>query len=209
MLDELPLWRHLREQQGFSQATICPLQKSKVSSERYPPDKVQRDLAPNMAALRKEGLATRNLKRLCEAQPAFCTTTHHTFISSLAVSRDLAEDLDSSSLPPLDPPLTRLGAALIAYPGSGAYQLTRNSSCITTAQRLLHEELGVSSAEFAAAVFKHCAILFGDPARAKQMAKHLQHVYGRVATGEAILVMRGSLLSDGRPFLSMYHPACS
>ena len=199
-VDELPLWRHLQEQEGFSQATFRRLQQGKVSGKQYSADKVQRNLAPNMAALQREGLTTPNLEHLYMRRPLLYSTTHDTFMSSLAVVRDLAEHLDSSSLPPLDPPLTRLGAALIAYPGSGAYLLMLTSSTIAAAQRLLHDELGVSSAEFAAEVFKNTAILFRDTARARRMAKHLQHVYGRVETGEAVvvLVMRGLLLSHWR-----------
>ena len=184
-MDELPLWRHLREQQGFSQPTIRYLQ-TKVSGKQCSIDKVQRDLAPNMAALRREGLTTADRQWLCEAHPKLLTTKRMTFMSSLAVVRDLAEHLDSSSLPSPDPPLTRLGAALIAYPGSGAYQLMRNSSYITAAQQALHEELGVSDAEFAAAVFKHSVICFRDTACAKCMVQHLLHKYkGDVKTGEA------------------------
>ena len=101
-VDELPLWRHLREQQGFSQATIRYLH-TKVSGKQCSIDKVQRDLAPNMAALRREGLTTADRQWLCEAHPKLLTTKRMTFMSSLAVVRDLAEHLDSSSLPSPEP----------------------------------------------------------------------------------------------------------
>jgi hypothetical protein len=186
--DELPLWHHLRDQEGFSQDTIYDMQNKKYIVKKYLADKVQRDLAPSIAALRKEGLTTDTLELMYEAQPALLTTTHGTLMSSLAVLRDLADQLGSKQLRPYDPPFTRLGAALRDYPGSGTYLLTRTSSYITSTQQLLQDELDVSSAEFAAALFKNRSILVRDTASAQRMAKHLLQVYnGDKKQGEAAL----------------------
>jgi hypothetical protein len=190
--DELPLWRHLREQEGFSNDKISKLQdKGKGLGARMTAGKVQHNLAPNIAALRKEGLTTADLEELFSAYPSLLYTTHDTFMGSLAVLRGLVDQLDINKLRPYDPPLTRLGVVLNQFRTSAAYLLSRGGSYITATQHFLQDELDMSTAEFAAAVFQNSGILIKDTAGAKCMVKHLLDVYnGDLETGEAALGCR-------------------
>ncbi len=95
--DELPLWRFLR-QQGFSADSISCLQAAMSSGrassmkmgQRLTERKLQLDVAPNIAALRAEGLNTASIERLFQKFPSLLTTAHVTFASALAALRCLA-----------------------------------------------------------------------------------------------------------------------
>ena len=82
-LDQLPLWRFLREQ-GFTQQAIRQMQRG-VRGTRYSEQKVHADLALNFAALRQEGLDTAAIQQLYQKRSKMLHTTQATFTNSLAV----------------------------------------------------------------------------------------------------------------------------
>ena len=152
---ELPLWRFLR-QQGFSTDGLTRIQAATVVSggrryasvtgTRISAEKVQRDLAPNIAALRAEGLDTASIERLFKQKPGLLKATHGTFSGSLTVLRQLA------ALLPDDPravqaPLgaTQLGVALWLYPSAATHMLFRaNLGSLIDGNLQLLQRLGVS-----------------------------------------------------------------
>lgn len=72
---ELPLWRFL-QQQGFSADGVSRMRskpssgaggrRASISGSRMSEERVQRDVAPNIAALRAEGLDTATIERIFE-----------------------------------------------------------------------------------------------------------------------------------------------
>ena len=120
---ELPLWSYLR-QQGFSAESIERMQRKAlvdkrtgrqyvyVTGERTSEQKLRRDLAPNIAALRAEGLDTPAIEQLFEQCPKLLTITHATFSRALAALRQLAALLPDDPRAVQAPPgATQLGVA--------------------------------------------------------------------------------------------------
>ena len=185
---ELPLWRFLR-QQGFSAESIEYMQcKTAVrmnrGGRRYPSVsgrqmnecKVQRDLAPNIAALRAEGLDTATIERLLGQFPGLLTTTHATFSSALAALRQLVALMPDDPRAVQAPPgATRLGVALCLYPTAGAHLLSRaNLGSLIDGNLRLRRQLGVSNAATAVALFQNHSALVSKLERSEAMVAHLQ-----------------------------------
>ena len=162
------MWRFLREQ-GFTEQAIRRLQRH-IKGTQYSEQKVQENLALNVAALRQEGLDTGTIEQLYQQQGGVLLhTTQATFSSSLAVLRQLAELLPNDNRRLLAPvTATRLGAALYLYPTSSAKLLSGRSSRITSTEKLLHELLGIGPAEVASALFKYVRLLIAKPDRARR-----------------------------------------
>ncbi|PRW33796.1 [cytidine(C)-cytidine(C)-adenosine (A)]-adding enzyme [Chlorella sorokiniana] len=189
--DKLPLWRFLR-QQGFSEDSMSRLQAAASSRKakgwgqlgnRTTEQKLQRDLAPNIAALRADGLDTPSIERLFLRRLKLLTTTHATFSSALAAMRRLA------ALLPDDPravqaPLgaTQLGVALWLYPTASARMLARaNLASLIEGSLRLRRQLGIGDATAAAGLFKGLSALVINVGRAEVMVAHLQRLQ---ASGE-------------------------
>ena len=185
--EELPLWRFLR-QQGFSADGISRLQAATfiwggrryatVAGKRITEDKLQQNLAPNIAALRVEGLDTATVEQLFQAFPKLLTTAHATFSSSLAALRQLAALLREDPRAVQAPPgATQLGVALWLYPTASAYLLTRaNLASLIGGNLQLRRQLGISDAETAAALFRRHGCLVSNFERAEALVAHLQHL---------------------------------
>ncbi|KAI7843432.1 hypothetical protein COHA_002910 [Chlorella ohadii] len=183
--DELPLWRFLR-QQGFSAGSLSRIQAAtdvskgrryaSVSGRRINEAKVQRDLAPNIAALRAEGLDTASIEKLFRQLPRLLTATQETFSSSLAALQQLAALLpDDPRAVQAPPEATQLGVALWLYPTAAAGLLARtNVGSLINGNLQLRRRLGISDAETAVALFKRKAALVADFERAEAMVAHLQ-----------------------------------
>ena len=184
---ELPLWRFLR-QQGFSADGISRMQAASftrggrrysiVTGTRTTEQKLQRDLAANIAALRAEGLDTATIEQLFGQYPKLLTTTHATFSSSLAALRHVAALLPNEPRAMQAPSgATQLGATLWLYPTAAAYLLTRtNLASLIDGNLRLRRQLGISDAATAAALFRNKTALVSKFERAEAMAAHLQRL---------------------------------
>ena len=185
--DELPLWRLLRKQ-GFSADSISRMQAATwtsrgrrcavVSGRQMSEDKVQRDLAANIAALRAEGLDTASIERLFEQKPILLTATHGTFASALTALRQLVALLPDDPRAVQAPPgATQLGVAMWLYPYAAAHLLSRaNLDSLIDGNLHLRRRLGISDADTAAALFKDRTLLVSNFERAETMAAHLQRL---------------------------------
>ena len=223
------LWRFLR-QQGFSADGISWLQaavrskKTKTSittGQKFTAQKLQRDLAPNIAALQAEGVDKATIERMCTSYHVLLTTTHATFSSSLAALRRLAALLPDDPRAVQAPAgATQLGATLWLYPTAAAYFLTRtNLASLIDGNLRLRRQLGFSDADTAAALFRQQATLVSNFERAEAMVAHLQHLQasGELSAGQGEHVAEGYVgsLVRGRcaPFAIMLNtilalPAC-
>ena len=191
---ELPLWRFLR-QQGFSADGISRMRAAtrkrsrqdgtklnQVPGVQITEQKLQRDLAPNIAALQAEGLGTASVERLFVQFPRLLTSTHATFSSSLAALRQLALLLPDDPRAVQAPPgATQLGAALWLYPAAAQLLARVNLASLIDGNLRLRRQLGVSDAATAAAVFRHHATLVSNVEGAEAMVSHLQRLQ---ASGE-------------------------
>ena len=189
---ELPLWRFLR-QQGFSADGINRMQAASftrggrrysiVTAARISEDKLQRDLAPTIAALRAEGLDTATIEQLFGQYPNLLTTSQETFNGSLAALRRLADLLPDDPRAVQAPPgATPLGAVLWLYPTAAAHLLARvNLASMIGGNLRLRRQLGISDADTAAALFRQKATLVSNFERAEAMVAHLQRLQ---ASGE-------------------------
>ncbi|KAI7843454.1 hypothetical protein COHA_002932 [Chlorella ohadii] len=148
------------------------------SGERLTEKKLQRDLAPNIAALRAEGLDTASIERLFEQLPSLLTATQETFASSLAALRRLAALLPDDPRAVQAPPgATQLGVALWLYPDAAARLLQRaNLDSLIDGNLQLRRQLGISDAEGAKALFENLALV-ADFERAEAMVAHLQRLH--------------------------------
>ncbi len=183
--DELPLWRLLR-QQAFSADSLSRLQAAvssgKASSiktgERVTEQKLQRDVAPNIVALRAEGLDTASIERLFEQYPPLLTATQTTLSSSLAALRQLAALVPNDPRAVQAPPgATPLGVAVWLYPAAAAYLLTRtNLGSLIDSNLQLRRQLGISGAKTAKALLKKSSALVSNFERAEAMVAHLQRL---------------------------------
>ncbi len=186
--DELPLWRFLR-QQGFSADSLSRMQAAtrmskngrryaSVSGRQMAEEKVQRDLAPNIAALQSEGRDTASMERIFEQFPLLLTTTHKTFASALAALQRLAALLPGDPRAVQAPPgATQLGVVLWLYPTTSALLLRRaNLGSLIDGNLRLRRRLGISDADTAAGLFKHYAALVTNFERAEAMVAHLQRL---------------------------------
>ena len=183
--DELPLWRLLR-QQGFSADGVSRMQaattatkgrrRACVSGSRMGEEKVQRDVAANMAALRAEGLDTASIERLFEQNPRLLTATHDTFASALAALRQLAAQLPGNPRAVQAPPgATQLGVALWLYPTAAAFLLMRtNLGSLIDSNLRLRQRLGINDQDTAIGLFKQYSTLVTNFERAEAMVAHLQ-----------------------------------
>ena len=188
--DELPLWHFLR-QQGFGADCIRQLQaavrsgkhKIMTSGKRFTAQKLQQGLAPNIAALRAEGLDTATIERLFQAYPSLLNTIHTTFSSSLAALRQLAPLLPDDPRTVQAPPgATPLGVALWRYPTAAACFLTRtNLASLNDGNLRLRRQLGISDAATASALFSNLTVMVSSFERAEAMVAHLQRLQ---ASGE-------------------------
>ena len=149
-----------------------------VSGRQMNEEKVQRDLAPNIAALRAEGLDTASIERLFEQLPSLLTATQETFASSLAALRRLAALLPDDPRAVQAPPgATQLGVALWLYPDAAARLLQRaNLDSLIDGNLQLRRQLGISDAEGAKALFENLALV-ADFERAEAMVAHLQRLH--------------------------------
>ncbi len=184
--DELPLWRFLR-QQGFSADSISRMQATTVVSggrrytsvtgTRIREEKVQRDLAPSIAALRAEGLDTASIERLFMKLPRLLTATQETFASALAALRLLAALLPDDPRTVQAPPgATQLGMALWLYPSSAHILFRANLGSLIDGNLQLWRQLGLSDSETAVGLFQHPSALVSNFERAEAMVAHLQHL---------------------------------
>jgi hypothetical protein len=197
--DKLPLWRFLR-QQGFSEDSMSRLQAAASSRKakgwgqlgnRTTEQKLQRDLAPNIAALRADGLDTPSIERLFLRRLKLLTTTHATFSSALAAMRRLA------ALLPDDPravqaPLgaTQLGVALWLYPTASARMLARaNLASLIEGSLRLRRQLGISDAAAAGLLKDSRSALVTNVERAEAMVAYLQRLQasGQLSARQAAL----------------------
>ena len=172
---ELPLWRYLRQQQGFTEEGITRMQRSKVNGQRTTDAKIETDLAPSIALLRAEGLDTPAIQRLYEQLPDLLTTSHAVFSSALAALRQLVQQLPEDPLA-VQAPLgaTRLGVALFLFPSAAAELLTRrNLGSLLDNNVRLRRQLGMSDAEAALALLRNQAAMISDAQRAETMVAHL------------------------------------
>ncbi len=185
---ELPLWRFLA-QQGFSADSIsrmhraAPIRRnregewcSNVNKTAMTEAKVQRDVAPNIAALRSEGLDTAGIERLFEQLPNLLTPTQATFSSSLASLRQLAALLPDEPRAVQAPPgVTQLGVALWLYPTAAAFLLMRtNLGSLIDSNLRLRRRLGINDQDTAIGLFKQYSTLVTNFERAEAMVAHLQ-----------------------------------
>ena len=149
---ELPLWRFLH-QQGFSADGISRLQaavgsgkvRNITTGQKFTAQKLQRDLEPNIAALRAEGLDTASAEQLFVQYPDLLTTTRTTFSSSLAALRQLAVLLPGevgscpnqpfrfiSSSPPYGVPFSLLDSSSFHFAVSSL--ALSSAACLTPAE---------------------------------------------------------------------------
>ncbi len=185
---ELPLWRYLL-QQGFSAGSIsrmhraAPIGRSRegewcsiVNNTAMTEAKVQRDVAPKVAALRAEGLDTASIGALFEQYPVLLTTKHATFASALAALRQLAARLPDDPRAVQAPPgATQLGVALWIYPSAAALLLTRtNLGSLIERNLRLRQRLGISDAATTKVLFERSSALVSKFERAEAMVAHLQ-----------------------------------
>ena len=188
---ELPLWRFLR-QQGFSADGINRMQaavrsgKTKTNittGQKFTAQKLQRDLAPNIAALQAEGLDTATIELMFQQFPGLLTSTHATFSSSLAALRQLALLLPDDPRAVQAPPgATQLGVALWLYPTAAAQLLARvNLASLIDGNLRVRRHSGISDAQTAAGLLKDRTVLVSNFGRAEAMVAHLQHLQ---ASGE-------------------------
>ena len=188
---ELPLWRFLR-QQGFSADGINRMQAAVRSGKtktnittglKFTAQKLQRDLAPNIAALQAEGLDTATIELMFQQFPGLLTSTHATFSSSLAALRQLAALLSDEPRAVQAPPgATQLGVALWLYPTAAAQLLARvNLASLIAGNLQVRRQSGISDAQTAAGLLKDRTVLVSNFGRAAAMVAHLQHLQ---ASGE-------------------------
>ncbi len=185
---EQPLWRFLA-QQGFSVDSISRMHRaarmghsregewcSIVNNTAMTAAKVQRDVAPKVAALRAEGLDSASIGALFERFPVLLTTKHATFASALAALRQLAALLPDDPRTVQAPPgATQLGVAMWLYPTSAARMLTRTNLGSQIESNLrLRRRLGISDAATAKALFEQPLAFVSKFERAEAMAAHLQ-----------------------------------
>ncbi len=149
-----------------------------VSGRQMAEEKVQRDLAPNIAALQSEGLDAASIERLFEQCPMLLTTTLETFASALAALRQLAALLPDGPRAVQAPPgATQLGVALWRYSTSVARLLARaNLGSLIDGNLGLRRQLGVSDAATAARLLRQNSALVSDFERAEAMVAHLQRL---------------------------------
>lgn len=191
---ELPLWRHLRQCEGFSEDSIARMRgkKTRVTGTRYSQQKVERDLVPTIADLRAEGLDTTTIERLFVQRPDLLNTTRDTFSSALDALRPLAALVVPASAHAVQAPegATELGVALFLYPTAAARLLTHtNLASLIDGNLRLRRQLGISDAETVHAAFKNHAVLVPDIDRAATKVAHLQglHVSGKLSAEEGVL----------------------
>ena len=149
-----------------------------MTGGRITEQKLQQHLAPNIAALRAEGLDTASLEQLFEQLPSLLTATHATFSSALAALRRLAALLPDDPRAVQAPPgATQLGVALWRYPTGGACLLTlANLGILIDGNLRLRRQLGVSDAATAMALFQYSVAWVSQLERAEVMVAHLQRL---------------------------------
>ncbi len=184
----LPLWRFL-QQQGFSADSLSRMQSkitlqkngrryTTVSGRQMSEEQVQRDVAPNMTALRAEGLDTASIQRIFEQHPKLLTATHITLSSALAALRQLAALLPADPRSVQAPPgATQLGVALWLYPAAAARLLAyADLGSLIEGNLRLRQRLGISDAQTAVGLFKDASLLVSNFDRAEAMVAHLQRL---------------------------------
>ncbi|KAI7843466.1 hypothetical protein COHA_002942 [Chlorella ohadii] len=152
--------------------------RASISGSRMSEEKVQRDVAPNIAALRAEGLDTASIERLFAQYPTLLTVSHATFSGSLTALRQLAALLpDDPRAVQAPSEATQLGVALWLYPTAGAQLLSRtNLGSLIDGNLRLRRRLGISDAQTALGLFTYYPALLTDFERAEAMVAHLQHL---------------------------------
>ena len=157
-----------------------------MTGKRFTEQKLQRDVAPNIAALRAEGLDTASIQRLFEHRPGLLNAKRVTFSSALAALRRLAALLPDDPRAVQAPPgATQLGVALWLYPSSAGRLLTRaNLGSLIDGNLQLQRQLGVSDAATAVALFQNTADFVTNFERAEAMVAHLQRLQATSALSE-------------------------